>query len=172
MFRDFLDTLHRNGLLVDLIAIKLLINCIVVSIFMMIYRGATGTKLGDVLQFLSSILIISVMSYCSVEFFHWNLYVTPTLFGFFGDVIVSKVVAKGFRENFVVVMFNFMLSKISFIAKIYKESVISNKERLDQEKKSNNVITNSKEESSDAEKEEQTDEIKRRLQRKHRTNRH
>ena len=78
MFRDFLDILHRNGLLVDIIAIKILINCIVVSVFMILYRGATGTKLGDLWQFLSSILIISVISYCVVEFFLWSLFLTSS----------------------------------------------------------------------------------------------
>lgn len=173
MFRDFLDILHRNGLLVDIIAIKILINCIVVSVFMILYRGATGTKLGDLWQFLSSILIISVISYCVVEFFHWHLYITPTAFGFFGDVIVSKIVAKGFRENMVSGLFNTILSKIS---KFYMDSALNNKKRIEMESKSNSVNEQGEEDDSDAkeieEHKELSEEVKKRLQRKRRTDRH
>ena len=173
MFRDFLDILHRNGLLVDIIAIKILINCIVVSVFMILYRGATGTKLGDLWQFLSSILIISVISYCVVELFHWHLYITPTAFGFFGDVIVSKIVAKGFRENVVSGLFNSIMSKIS---KFYMDSALNNKKRIEMESKSNSVNEQGEEDDNDAkeieEHKELSEEVKKRLQRKRRTDRH
>lgn len=176
MFRDFLDMLHRNGLLVDLIAIKILINCIVVSIFMILFRGATGTKIGDIWQFLSSILIISVISYCVVEFFHWHLYVTPMMFGFFGDIIVSKIVAKGFRENVVSSLFTAILNKISDLSKLYVDSALKNKMELEKESKSNDVIKEVKEDGSDVKEteghDEVSEEVRKRLQRKRRTDRH
>lgn len=176
MFRDFLDMLHRNGLLVDLIAIKILINCIVVSIFMILFRGATGTKIGDIFQFLSSILIISVISYCVVEFFHWHLYVTPMMFGFFGDIIVSKIVAKGFRENVVSSLFTAILNKISDLSKLYVDSALKNKMELEKESKSNDVIKEVKEDGSDVKEteghDEVSEEVRKRLQRKRRTDRH
>ena len=176
MFRDFLDMLHRNGLLVDLIAIKILINCIVVSIFMIVFRGATGTKIGDIWQFLSSILIISVISYCVVEFFHWHLYVTPMMFGFFGDIIVSKIVAKGFRENVVSSLFSAILNKISDLSKLYVDSALKNKTELEKESKSNDVIKEVKEDGSNVKEteghNEVSEEVRKRLQRKRRTDRH
>lgn len=176
MFRDFLDMLHRNGLLVDLIAIKILINCIVVSIFMIVFRGATGTKIGDIWQFLSSILIISVISYCVVEFFHWHLYVTPMMFGFFGDIIVSKIVAKGFRENVVSSLFSAILNKISDLSKLYVDSALKNKMELEKESKSNDVIKEVKEDGSNVKEteghNEVSEEVRKRLQRKRRTDRH
>lgn len=176
MFRDFLDMLHRNGLLVDLIAIKILINCIVVSIFMILFRGATGTKIGDIWQFLSSILIISVISYCVVEFFHWHLYVTPMMFGFFGDIIVSKIVAKGFRENVVSSLFTAILNKISDLSKLYVDSALKNKMELEKESKSNDVIKEVKEDGSNVKENEGhnevSEEVRKRLQRKRRTDRH
>ena len=177
MFRDFLDMLHRNGLLVDLIAIKILINCIVVSIFMIVFRGATGTKIGDIWQFLSSILIISVISYCVVEFFHWNLYVTPMMFGFFGDIIVSKIVAKGFRENFVSSLFSALLSKISDLSKLYMDSAMKNNMGIEKESKSNDVIEEEVKEDGSNVKEtegpnEVSEEVRKRLQRKRRTDKH
>lgn len=177
MFRDFLDMLHRNGLLVDLIAIKILINCIVVSIFMILFRGATGTKIGDIWQFLSSILIISVISYCVVEFFHWHLYVTPMMFGFFGDIIVSKIVAKGFRENVVSSLFTAILNKISDLSKLYMDSALKNKMGIEKESKSNDVIEEEVKEDGSNVKEneghnEVSEEVRKRLQRKRRTDRH
>lgn len=176
MFRDFLDMLHRNGLLVDLIAIKILINCIVVSIFMILFRGTTGTKIGDILQFLSSILIISVISYCVVEFFHWHLYVTPMMFGFFGDIIVSKIVAKGFRENFVSSLFSALLNKILDLSKLYMDSAMKNNMGIKKESKSNDVIEEVKEDGSNVKEteghDEVSEEVRKRLQRKRRTDRH
>lgn len=176
MFRDFLDMLHRNGLLVDLIAIKILINCIVVSIFMIVFRGATGTKIGDIWQFLSSILIISVISYCVVEFFHWHLYVTPMMFGFFGDIIVSKIVAKGFRENVVSSLFSAILNKILNLSKLYIDSAMKNNMGIEKESKSNDVIEEVKEDGSNVKEteghDEVSEEVRKRLQRKRRTDRH
>lgn len=177
MFRDFLDALHRNGLLVDIIAIKILINIIVVSLFMILFRGATGTKLGNLIQFLSSIIIIAVISYCVVEFFHWNLYITPMAFGFFGDVIVSRIVAKGFRENIVSGIFSSIMSKLSDFSKSYKEELEEqNKATLEKERESNEVKDKDEEVHDHVEikheEGEVSEEIRKRLQRRHRTTKH
>ena len=176
MFRDFLDMLHRNGLLVDIIVIKFLINFIVVSVFMMVFRGATGTKIGDILQFLSSILIITVISYCAVEFFHWHLYITPMVFGFFGDIIVSKIVAKGFREKFISSLFVAMLNRISALSKLYFDNVIENKIETKKESKSDDVKEEAKEDGSNVKttegQNEVSEEVRKRLRRKRRTDRH
>lgn len=176
MFRDFLDMLHRNGLLVDIIVIKFLINFIVVSVFMMVFRGATGTKIGDILQFLSSILIITVISYCAVEFFHWHLYITPMVFGFFGDIIVSKIVAKGFREKFISSLFTAMLNKIAALSKLYMDSAMENKLEMKKESESDDVKEEVKEDGSNVKttegQNEMSEEVRKRLHRKRRTDRH
>ena len=167
---SFLTFLHNNGLLVDIIAMKVCLHGSTVFIATMCYRSSVGIPLKPYPKLIANTIIAIVTAYIAGEVIPFkNLtYATSFIVGLMSDTISNKMTSSSTQSKVV-------SSVGKAIYERYMLLVKSNKERLDNQKKEmeKDVKLERKEDEENAEEDKNDkEEIEKRLKRKKRTTKH
>lgn len=169
---SFLAFLHNNGLLVDMIAMKVGLHGSSVVLATMCYRSCVGRSLKPYDRLFSHMIIASVVSYMVGEIFPYKniTYGVSFIIGLMSDSLSTKLTADSTQSEVLSTLGTVLKFKFFELMRINKEKLEKDKVlpnyKLDEQKKSEEDENDAKKDKDDKE------EIEKRLRRKNRTTKH